>query len=103
VSDNIAASANNRAWSFDFTLQALSATNSQIGSGIFKLSDNAAATTGTGPLTTPTSGGLDGAFATVAGTVDYTASSGIVVSVIHSTASASLSISTTYYRLEIAS
>lgn len=103
VSDNIAASANNRAWDLDFTIQALNATNSQNGSGLFTLSSATAPTVGTGPLLVPTSQALLAPFVGAATTVDFTADAGIVVSAIHSTNSASLSISTTYARIEVAS
>ncbi|HXU02242.1 MAG TPA: hypothetical protein VN903_14855 [Polyangia bacterium] len=103
VSDTIASNANRRAWKLELDLQALNATNSQNINGEFEMSATNAATVGLGSLLAPTSAAIIAPFTGTATAVDYTVDTGIVVSLIHSFASASASMRLLHARLEVAS
>ena len=101
TSDTISSNALNRAWNLDLQFQALGATNSQAASGFFSMSSATAATTGTGPLVAPSNAALAAPIETATGTVDFSADVGIVLSVIHSAAVASISMTTSQLRIEV--
>ena len=78
-----------RGWFIASVIQSLGATNSQRGGGLFQISDSAAATTGTGVLSTG-SGDIRSAFTTATTATDMTSSQTFTLSVTLSASSGSL-------------
>ncbi|HXJ65861.1 MAG TPA: hypothetical protein VNN79_19050 [Actinomycetota bacterium] len=103
VSDVISSNANRRAWELELDLQALNSTASQNCGGLFEMSATTAPTTGLGPLAAASSSAILAPFTGAATAVDYTNDTGIVFTVIHSFASASLSMRVLHARLEVSS
>jgi hypothetical protein len=103
VSDTIAVSASRHGWELEMDLQALASTVSQNCGGFFSMTGATAPTTGYGTLSAASSVTLFAPFVGAATAVDYTADTGMVVTVIHSTNSASLSMRLLDARIEVAS